>query len=44
LRELAGSGVVTLGSGGTLAHFEPLVVSGPPLSQTLLEGRDERIQ
>jgi prevent-host-death family protein len=43
LAELAAFGLVSPGSGAALLPFEPVPVSGAPVSETLLEDRADRI-
>ena len=42
LAKLAAAGLLTLGSGEELEPFEPLRSPGKPLSETLLEDRNDR--
>lgn len=42
LQELAALGKVTLGSGEPLPPFRPVRLRGGPLSQTILEDREDR--
>lgn len=43
LKQLAGEGLITLPtSKGPLPRFEPAPVSGKPLSQTVIDDRDDR--
>ncbi len=42
LQQLAAQGVITLGSGRPLRPFKPLRIKGPPLSQTVMEDREDR--
>ncbi len=42
LEELEARGVITLPRGGPLRRIRPAVVQGRPLSETLLEDREDR--
>ena len=44
LRELVALGVLAGGSGRPLTPFQPVPVRGRPVSETLLEDREERFQ
>ncbi|MSP63808.1 MAG: type II toxin-antitoxin system prevent-host-death family antitoxin [Myxococcales bacterium] len=43
LDALEAAGVLTRGSGEPLPPFRPVRLSGPPISQTLIEDREDRV-
>ena len=42
LQRLAAEGVITLGTGRPLRPFKPIKITGPPLSETIIEDREDR--
>jgi prevent-host-death family protein len=42
LNQMAAKGLLSRGTGRPLRPFEPIKISGPPISQTIIEDREDR--
>ena len=42
IEDLAARGLATIGKGGPRWPFRPMKIKGPPLSQTIIEDREDR--